>query len=371
MLHSFMLKIQVRHWCFSAGLLFTGFVIAQNQSTMVSKELRVYSFGATIPDKLLENFKTQMGVSVVVHEFNNNEEMLAGLNKNPTGYDVIIATDYAVDHLVKQKALMPLELKSIPNSKNVDPTFTGLYFDPGNGSNEGKNAKYSLPFNWGTTGILYNRSKVKKPITRWADLWRSDLKGHLVVLDDSREMVGMTLLSLGFDKNSTSPAQLNKAKQKLLTLRPSIVGFDSATPENALLEGKAWAGVVFSGNGTLAQRQDKNMEYVFPNDGTGIWFDNMMIPKTALHKDAAVAFIDFVLEPNQSILITQTYPYSTPNRAALAQMKQTQPDLYTAYTLSKITNPPVAIIKAAKAVKDVGSFSLQYENLWNTIKAVK
>jgi spermidine/putrescine-binding protein len=366
-----------RSYLFGLVVLFTSLLFAcQNKNTLVSKQLDVYSFSAYIPSKLLENFTTKTGVKVILHEFDNNEQMLASLNANPTAYDVVIATDYAVDRLVKQNVLAALDLSLIPNSKNIDPSFMSPYFDPGGaaggrGALQNKSAKYSLPFQWGTTGIAYDSSKVKPAITAWADLWRSDLKGHLVVLDDPRELIGMTLLSLGFNKNSTNPAQLELARQKLSSLAPGIVGFDSATPEKYLLAGQAWAGVVFSGNATLAQRQNPNIQYVFPTEGAGIWFDSLFIPKAALHKDAALAFIDFVLEPAQSVLITQMYPYSNPNRAALTELERNQTDLYQAYTSSAITNPALEVINTAKAVKNVGAFSTQFETIWKNIKGSK
>jgi spermidine/putrescine-binding protein len=315
-------------------------------------------------------------VKVILHEFSNNEQMLGNLSRNPKAYDLLIATDYALDRLVKQNALAPLDLQRIPNSKNIDPSFMSPYFDAGGaaggrGALQNKTAKYSLPYQWGTTGIAYDSSKVKLAITKWADLWRPDLKGHLVVLDDPRELIGMTLLSLGFNKNSTNPSQLELAKQKLLELAPGIVAFDSATPENALLSGKAWAGVVFSGNATLASRQNKNIRYVFPSEGAGIWFDSMVIPKAALHQDAALAFIDFVLEPAQSVLITQTYPYSNPNRVALSELERNQTELYQAYINSQISNPPLEVMNTAKAVKNLGASSVQFETIWNIIKGSK
>jgi spermidine/putrescine-binding protein len=358
-------------------VVFSGLLFAcQNKNTLVSKQLDVYSFSAYIPPKLLENFTSSTGVKVVLHEFDNNEQMLSSLKATPNAYDVVIATDYAVDRLVKQNALAALDLQLIPNSKNIDPSFMSPYFDPGGatggrGALQNKTAKYSLPFQWGTTGIAYDSSKVKPAITSWADLWRSDLKGHLVVLDDPRELIGMTLLSLGLNKNSTNPAQLEQARQKLSSLAPGIVGFDSATPEKYLLTGQAWAGVVFSGNATLAQRQNPNIQYVFPSEGAGIWFDSMFVPKAAFHQDAALAFIDFVLEPAQSILITEMYPYSNPNRAALSELERNQVDVFKAYTSSSITNPPLEVISSAKAVKNVGDFSSQFETLWKNIKGSK
>ncbi len=362
-----------------AGLfvfLFSALFACQNKSTLQSKELSLYSFSAYIPPKLLEQFTASTGVKVNLHEYTNNEEMLASLTKNPSAYDIIIPTDYAVDKLVKTNALLPLDFKQIPNSKNIDPSFLAPYFDPGGASGgrgafQNKGEKYSLPFQWGTTGILYDPQKIKTAITSWTDLWRPELLGHVVTLDDPREMLGLTLLSLGYAKNSTNATQLEAAKTKLAELAKSIVGYDSATPENYLLNGKAWAGVVFSGNATLAKRKNPALEYVFPKEGAGIWFDSMVIPKASMHPDAAQAFINFVLDPSQSILITEMFPYSNPNRAALALLEKQNPSLYTAYTNSPISNPGFEVMNNAKAIKNVGTFSATYESIWKNIKGSK
>ena len=136
---------------------------------------------------------------------------------------------------------------------------------------------------------------------------------------------------LGYDKNSTNEAELNQAEQKLLELKPNILKFDSDAPETAIISGEAWAGLVYNGNASLALQENPNVEYICPREGCTIWFDNLAIPKGAPHKDAALLFLDWVLDPQQSILITKEFPYSNPNKAALELLKTDDPALYESY----------------------------------------
>lgn len=339
----------------------------------VSKELHLYTFAAYLPEALITGFEQKSGIKVTVDTYVNNEELLAKLAANPTAYDLLIPTDYAVEILINSDSLLPLDLAKIPNYNNIERAFLSPYFDPG-GATAGRrpaarNQKFSLPFQWGTTGIAYDTAKISDPLTSWADLWRPDLQGHLVVLDDSRELLGIALLTLGFDKNSTNPAQLVAARDKLAALTPGVIAFDSAEPEKYLLSGEAWAGVVFNGNAALAQQANPQITYVFPKEGVGIWFDNMVIPAQAPHADAALAFINYVLAPENSLLITEKFPYSNPNQAALAYLQETQPERYAAYMDNPITNPPAATLDAARPVKNVGeATSAIYQQYWEEVK---
>ncbi len=173
----------------------------------------------------------------------------------------------------------------------------------------------------------------------WSDLWDPRFKGRLVLLDDEREVTGVALQVLGFDKNSTDPQQLKQAEQKLVDLKPNILLFNSDDPETSIITGEAWAGLVYNGNATLAYREDPNVAYICPTEGCGLWFDNLVIPKDAPHADAAMAFLNFVLDPQESILITKEFPYSNPNAAALDQFKANDPAAYSTYMAFPGTNP--------------------------------
>ncbi len=326
-----------------------------------SKVMNLYGWSDYVPDQLLKDFTAATGIKVNYDTYSSNEEMLAKLQAGASGYDLVIPSDYTVAIMIKQNMLDPLDMSKIPNFSNLDPRFIGRDYDPKN--------QYSIPYQWGTTALAYDKTKVPFAPTKWADLWDPRFQGHLDVLDDEREMIGMTLQMLGYDKNSTDPNQLSQAETKLIALLPNILKFNSDNPENELISGEAWAGVVYNGNASLAYQQDPNIVYICPTEGCGIWFDTMAIPKGAPHKDAALAFLNFMLEPKESILITETFPYSSPNAAALAYLKTSDPTTYASYMAFAGTNPPDAFLANAKPVVDVGSATTLYDKIWTEVKS--
>lgn len=325
-----------------------------------SKELNLYAWTDYVPQQMLDDFTAKFGIKVNYDTYSSNEEMLAKLQAGASGYDVVVPSDYTVAIMIKQDMFEPLDMSQIPNFANVDPRFTNQYYDPGN--------KYTVPYQWGTTALAYEKTKVPFEPTKWADLWDPRYKNHLVMLDDSREVPGMALQVLGFDKNSTDPQQLDQAKQKLLELKPNILLFNSDDPEKSLITGEAWAGLVYNGNAALGHNEDPNIAYICPAEGCGLWFDNLGIPKGAPHADAAMAFLNFVLDPQESILITKEFPYSNPNAAALEYLKTNDAAAYEAYMGYSATNPSADFLKNAVMVRDVGDATALYDQLWTDFK---
>jgi len=334
---------------------------SHSQTVPTSKELNLYAWSDYVPDQLLSDFTAKYGIKVNYDTYSSNEEMLAKLQAGASGYDVVIPSDYTVTIMAKQNMLEQLDLGQIPNFTNLDPRFVGRDYDPKN--------QWSVPYQWGTTGLAYDSTKVPFQPKSWADLWDPRFKGHLDVLDDEREMIGLTLQMLGYDRNSTDPNQLSQAKDKLIALVPNILKYNSDNPENELISGEAWAAVVYNGNATLAYQSDPNIVYICPTEGCGIWFDTLAIPKNAPHKDAALAFLNFVLDPKESILISQQFPYSNPNAAALKYYQTSDPKDYAAYMAFAGTNPPDSFLAGAKPIVDVGSATTLYDQIWTEVKS--
>ena len=325
-----------------------------------STELNLYGWTDYVPQQLLDDFTARFGIKVNYDTYSSNEEMLAKLQAGASGYDVVIPSDYTIAIMIKQDMLEPLDMSQIPNFANVDPRFANQYYDPGN--------KYSVPYQWGTTALVYDKTRVPKEPKSWADLWDPAYKNRLVMLDDGREVPGMALQVLGFDKNSTDPQQLEQAKQKLIELKPNILLFNSDDPETSLITGEAWAGLVFNGNASLAYAENPNIVYICPTEGCGLWFDNLAIPSAAPHPDAAMAFMNFMLEPAESVLISKEFPYSNPNKAALDYMKANDPAAYEKYMAFSGTNPSADFVAHGFVVKDVGTATKLWDQLWTDFK---
>lgn len=331
------------------------------QAPATSTVLNLYAWSEYVPQQLLDDFSTKYNIKVNYDTYSSNEEMLAKLQAGASGYDLVIPSDYAVTIMIKQGMIEPIDVSQLTNFSNLDPRFINRDYDPGN--------KYSIPYQWGTTALIYDKTKVPSEPKSWTDLWDPAYKGRLVMLDDERELMGMALQVLGFDRNSTNEAELKQAEQKLIELKPNILKFDSDAPETAIISGEAWAGLVFNGNASLAYQEDTNVVYICPTEGCGLWFDNLAVPKGASHKDAAMLFLNWVLEPKESILITKEFPYSNPNKAALDLLKTDDAILYESYMAFSGTNPPDSFLANAKPIMDVGAATTLYDSLWTDFKS--
>ncbi len=328
---------------------------------ITSKELNLYGWSAYVPQALLDGFTEKFGIKVNYDTYSSNEEMLAKLQAGASGYDVVIPSDYTVAIMVKQNMLEPIDLTQIPNFANLDTRFINRDYDPGN--------KYTIPYQWGTSALIYDKTKVPFEPKSWSDLWDAKFKSRLVMLDDERELIGMALQVLGYDKNSTDTKQLDEAAKKLTELKPNILKFDSDSPENSIINGEAWAGLVYNGNASLAFQSDPNVVYICPTEGCTIWFDNLAVPKAAPHPDAAMAFLNWVLDPQESVLITKEFPYSNGNKAALEYLKTSDAAAYDAYMAFPGTNPSDDFLSRAKPIIDVGDATTYYDRIWTDFKA--
>jgi spermidine/putrescine-binding protein len=261
----------------------------------------------------------------------------------------------------RQGLLEELDLSKIPNLSNVDPNLPYDLYDPGH--------KYTVPYQWGSASLAVNTDKISEPITSYNDLWNPDNAGRIVLLDDERQVIGMALLALGYDPNTTDPDELDQAKELLLELVPGVKLFDSDTPSTALLTGEADIGLIWNGEAAIAHGEDPAITYVYPEEGTVFWYDNLAIVKGAEHIDAAHAFMDYVLRPEVSLLITAEFPYSNPNLEALNLLQSQDADAYAAYMSFPATNPSTDALAKAFVLEDVGEATAIYDTIWTEIKA--
>jgi spermidine/putrescine-binding protein len=256
---------------------------------------------------------------------------------------------------------------------NFDPNYLNLSFDPGN--------EYTIPYQAGTDAIVYNADKVTTPPTSWADLWKPEYAGKMVFLDDSRAVIGATLLTLGYDINTKDPKQLDEAKAKLKQLVPNVKLFDSDSPKTSLIAGDVDLGMTWTGEAFLAQQQVPSIKYVYPTEGAMLWQDNWAMPKDAPHQDAAYAWLNYTMQGDVFWMMLRDFPYTQPNKAALDYAKgnemkvndvngneTTLAKIYDAYINSPITNTPADAIKNGHRVEDVGDALPLYDQLWTEVK---
>lgn len=315
--------------------------------------LNVFNWSEYLPQSVIDKFEQQYNIKVNYSTFSSNEEMLAKLMAGGSQFDLVVASDYMVDILAKQKLIQPMDRSKITNFKNLDETVLNLEFDPGN--------KYSIPYMWGDACIAVNTSKLKTPITSYEDLWNPEFKNSIVVLDDQRAVIGMALKKLGYSINETSPTALEAAKKELEKLQPNIKAYDSDSPKTLLINGEAKAGLVWGAEAALAKRENKDIQAVIPIEGLFLQQDNFVIPTQSKNKDAAELFINFILEPEISSEISREFPYANPNKAAYPYMDQNILKDIAVY-------PPTEAVKTGEHLKDIGQAVQMFDKIWSEVK---
>jgi spermidine/putrescine-binding protein len=286
--------------------------------------------------------------------------MYAKISAGAAGYDLVQPSDYWIGVMNRDNLLAELDLTKIPNLANADPNLPYELYDPGH--------QHSVPYQWGSAAIVVNTDKISEPIDSYMDLWNPDYAGKIVLLDDERQVIGAALLALGYSPNTTEPAELEQAKQLLLELAPRVRLFDSDTPSTALLTGEADIGLIWNGEGALAHGENPAIDFIYPKEGTIFWYDNLAMLNGAEHPEAAHAFMNYVLRPEVSLLITAEFPYSNPNAAALALMEQEDPEAYSAYMGFGAMNPPEEALANAFVLTDVGAATEIYDTIWTEVK---
>lgn len=333
---------------------------AESPAPSEEQVLNLFAWSEYVPQALLDGFTQETGITVNYDAYSSNEEMYAKISAGASGYDLIQPSDYWVGVMSRQGLLQELDLSKIPNVSNADPNLPYDLYDPGH--------KYTIPYQWGSASLAVNTDKISAPISSYNDLWNPEYAGRIVLLDDERQVIGMALLALGFDPNTTDPGELEQAKSKLLELVPGVKLFDSDTPSTALLTGEADIGLIWNGEAAIAHSENPAITYVYPVEGTVFWYDNLGIVKGAEHLNAAHAFMDYVLRPEPSLLITAEFPYSNPNVAALNLMQSEDPEAYEAYMSFPATNPSAEALAGAYVLEDVGAATEIYDTIWTEIK---
>ncbi len=350
----------MKNFRYIALLALLAMLIASCGGQGKSDVVNLYAWSEYIPQSILDGFEEETGIKVNYDAYSSNEELLAKLQAGASGYDVIIPSDYIVTIMAAQGMLEEMDLAEIPNFKNIGDEFKDPVFDPGN--------KYTVPYQWGTSCLVVDTSKVDRPITSWRDLWDPQFAGKVVLLDDEREVLGMVLSVLGYDNNSTDPAQLEQAKAMFMELLPNVRLFDSDSPKTALLAGEVWIGQTWNGEAAIAHMENSAIEYVFPDEGCNMWYDNLAIPADAPHVDAAYLLIDYILRPESGVAITYEFPYSNPNTAALELLATEDPDTYDAYMNFSATNPSANDMAKLYTIIDVGDATELWDRIWTEVK---
>lgn len=274
-----------------------------------AKQVILYDWENDIPWSVLNAFTQEFGIEVIYKTFDSLTEAVESV-KSGNVYDLMVIDNERVPELIEQNLLTPIDYSNVANMRNISANFRDLAYDPHN--------KHSVPFNWGTTGLLVRTDLIEKPITSWSDLWRDDLKGKIGIRNDERELLAVTLKSLGFSINTEDPKELELAEQRLFELRDCVVLMDSYA-EGAmplLLGGSIAVMIGYAEDFLLAEDAEEPIEYVFPQEGSLLWGDNFVIPASSLNKTTAELFLNYLLRPQVAAQIVNENHYANANEAA-------------------------------------------------------
>ena len=314
--------------------------------------LNVYNWGDYIDTDVLDQFEDEFGIRVVYDTFATNEDLYVKLKQGGSSYDVIFPSDYMIERMIREDLLVKLDKNNIPNLNKIGESFLNLDYDLNN--------DYSVPYMWGTVGIIYNKSMVSEPLDSWADLWDDQYKGQIVMLNSQRDTLAVALMKLGYSLNSRDLNELEEAKQELINQKPLVLAYMGDEVKDAIIGGEAAIGVVWSGDAVAMIRENPDLEYVIPTEGTNLWFDAMVIPKSAENKEAAEKFIDFMSRPDIAAKNAEYIGYSSPVPEAvdlLPEDVQNDPDAY----------PNEEVLKNTEIFKDPLDIIQTYDKIWTEI----
>ncbi len=318
----------------------------------------VYNWGEYIDPDVLKMFEKDTGIKVVYDGFDSNEEMYPKIKTNAVQYDVVCPSDYMIQKMIQEDLLTEIDYDKVPNIKNLDPAYlkTAENFDPGN--------KYSVPYCWGTLGILYNKTMVNGPIDSWEAIFDEQYSGNILMIDSVRDAFAIALSSLGYDINSTDEAQLDQAKELLKKQYPLVQAYVVDEVRDKMIGGEAALGVIYSGEAIFTKRSNPDLEYVVPKEGSNVWIDGWVIPKNCRNKEYAEKFINYMCDAKIAKMNFEFITYSTPNAAARELIED-----------NDIKNSPVAfpdqtVLDRCTSFQYLGeAIESMYIDKWNQVKS--
>lgn len=315
--------------------------------------LNVYNWGDYMEPSVIRDFEKEFNVKVNYSTFATNEDMYVSLKKGGTSYDVVFPSDYMIERMIDEDMLLKLDKNNISNLNNIEERFLDLEYDPNN--------EYSVPYLWGTVGILYNKSMVDEEVDSWDILWDEKYSKKILMLDSQRDSIAVALKKLNYSMNSRDTQELEKAKEELIKQKPLVYAYVGDEVKDMMVAEDAALAVVWSGDAEAGIWENENLAYAIPKEGTNLWFDCMAIPKTSKNKELAEEFINFVLRPEIAVRNTEYIGYSTPNYKA----KELLPEHIVNSKIAYPTDEEMGDVEIFKDPKDIIKV---YDEIWLEIK---
>ena len=340
-------------------LITGGGIFYGSKNKMRSEEqVIVYNWGEYIDPDVLTMFEEETGISVIYEEFETNEIMYPKIKSGAIAYDVVCPSDYMIERMVREDLLAEINWDNVPNIQNIDPTYMdqSKSFDPDNA--------YSVPYCFGTVGILYNKTMVDEPIDSWDVLWDPKYTDNILMQDSVRDAFAVALKRKGYSLNSTDVNELEEATADLIKQKPLVQAYVIDQVRDKMIGNEAAIGVIYSGEAIYTQWENENLEYVIPKEGSNVWIDSWVIPKNAQNKENGEKFINFLCRPDIALMNFEYITYSTPNKEARALIEDEE------LRNSTIAFPTADMLKDCETFRFLGNDAdAFYNELWNKVKA--
>ncbi|WP_290063391.1 ABC transporter substrate-binding protein [Paraclostridium bifermentans] len=318
------------------------------------KVLNVYNVGDYIDENIITLFEEKTGIDVQYETYDTNEMMYQKVKSGSTNYDLIFPSDYMVEKMKSEGLLQKIDFKNIPNMKYIDKSFLNPIYDETN--------EYSVPYMWGTFGILYNKQMVKEPVDSWNILWNPKYKSNIMMFDSVRDTMGISLKRLGYSMNTTNPKEINEAMKELMKQKDLVLAYVNDEGKDRLLGEEVAMGIAYSGDAVTLMEENPNLAYAIPKEGTNKWIDAMAIPKSAQNKKEAEMFINFLLDPEIAKMNAEYIGYSTPNEGALKLLDKD-------VTSNPVAYPPKSVMDKTETFIDLGNKLRLYDEAWIKLKS--
>lgn len=330
-------------------------ILTSCQKKETRNTLNVYNWGDYIDPEIIPEFENEFNVKVNYNTFATNEDMYIAIKKGGTTYDVAFPSDYMIERMITDDLLEPLDKSKIPGFENIDEEFLDLDFD--------KDNKYSVPYMWGTVGIIYNTKYVdESEVDTWDVLWDEKYKKEILMLDSQRDSFAVALKKLGYSMNTRDIKELEEARDLLIKQKPLVYAYIGDEVKDLMVGEEAQLAVVWSGDAVVMVDDNEDLAYSIPKEGTNLWFDNMVIPKNAKNKEMAHEFINFLQRPDIAFRNTDYIGYSTPNFEAKELLSDDMKENYIAY-------PTKEEIENTEIFMDPRDIIRVYDDLWIELKA--
>lgn len=337
-----------------AGIL-SGCGSKAEESAGAAGELNIFVWTEYVPESVIEQFEEETGIQVNMSTFSSNEDMLAKVKSEAEGtYDIVQPSDYMVAQMIAQGMCEELNSKKLTNLSNMNEAYLDRDYDPGN--------VYSIPYLGGAGGIAVNTDMITEEITSYADLFKPEYANSLVVLDDYRAVIGIAAKSIGYSMNETDPVKMEEVEAQVLKLKDNIKLYDSDSPKSALIAGDCSLGFCWSAEIALAMEENPAIKIVYPSEGPYLFLDNWVVPKGAKNYDAAMQFINFMMEERSAQLVGDEFPYLNPNKAGIELLGEE-------FINNPAKNPPSEVLEKGEFVNNIDGDALKiYDEIWTLLK---